>query len=83
MKILSIVGARPNFIKVAPLHRAFLTYPAIESKIVHTGQHYDNQLSNIFIRQLNLPRPDHFLNVFPGSPAQQMADIMHKFDAVL
>lgn len=83
MKILSIVGARPNFMKVAPLHRAFLTYADIESKIVHTGQHYASQLSDVFIRQLDLPQPDHFLNAFPGSPAQQMADIMHKFDAVL
>ncbi|GAB3807975.1 UDP-N-acetylglucosamine 2-epimerase (non-hydrolyzing) [Spirosoma humi] len=83
MKILSIVGARPNFMKVAPLHRAFVTQPNIQSKLVHTGQHYDSQLSDIFIRQLDLPQPDYFLYASSGSPAEQMADIMHKFDAVL
>ncbi|GAB3789778.1 UDP-N-acetylglucosamine 2-epimerase (non-hydrolyzing) [Spirosoma horti] len=83
MKILSIVGARPNFMKVAPLHRAFLSQPDTQSKIVHTGQHYDSQLSDVFIRQLDLPQPAHFLNALPGSPAEQMADIMHKFDTVL
>ncbi|AKD56941.1 non-hydrolyzing UDP-N-acetylglucosamine 2-epimerase [Spirosoma radiotolerans] len=83
MNVLSIVGARPNFMKVAPLHRAFLSQPNTQSKIVHTGQHYDHLLSDIFIRQLDLPQPDHFLNALPGSPTQQMADMMHKFDAVL
>ncbi len=83
MKILSIVGARPNFMKVAPLHRAFLAHPNIESKIVHTGQHYDSQLSGIFAQQLNLPHPDYCLNVNPGTPTQQMAGIMLKFEDVL
>lgn len=83
MNVLSIVGARPNFMKVAPLHRAFLSQPDVQSKIVHTGQHYDRQLSDVFIRQLDLPQPDYFLNASSGSPTQQMADIMHKFDAVL
>lgn len=83
MNVLSVVGARPNFMKVAPLHRAFLTQSDTQSKIVHTGQHYDSLLSAIFIRQLDLPQPDYFLNAFPSPPAQQMADIMHKFDAVL
>lgn len=83
MKILTVVGARPNFMKVAPLHRAFLTQSRIQSKIVHTGQHHDSQLSDVFIRQLDLPRPDYFLNTLTGSPAQQMADIVDKFAAVL
>lgn len=83
MKILTIVGARPNFMKVAPLHRAFLAKPGIHSKIVHTGQHYDSQLSDVFIRQLDLPQPDYFLNALPGSSAQQMTDIISKIDAVL
>ncbi|MFD2932691.1 non-hydrolyzing UDP-N-acetylglucosamine 2-epimerase [Spirosoma flavum] len=83
MKILSVVGARPNFMKVAPLHRVFLEHPSIKSKIVHTGQHYDVQLSDIFVRQLNLPQPDHCLNVGAGTPTQQMADIMLKFEGIL
>ncbi|GAB3725104.1 non-hydrolyzing UDP-N-acetylglucosamine 2-epimerase [Spirosoma lituiforme] len=83
MKILNIIGARPNFMKVAPLHRAFLRQPNTQSKIVHTGQHYDSQLSDVFIRQLDLPQPDYFLNALPGSSTQQMADVMNKVDAVL
>ena len=69
--------------KVAPLHRAFLAHPTIESKIVHTGQHYDVQLSDIFVRQLDLSQPDYCLNVKPGTPTQQMAEIMLKFEDVL
>ena len=83
MKILSVVGARPNFMKVAPLHRAFLAQPGLESKIIHTGQHYDVRLSNVFIRQLSLPQPDYYLNVGAGTPTQQLADIMLKAEVVL
>lgn len=83
MKILSVVGARPNFMKVAPLHRAFLKVPGIQSKIVHTGQHYDARLSAVFIQQLDLPEPAYYLNVGAGMPDQQMADIRQKFEVVL
>ena len=83
MKILSVVGARPNFMKVAPLHRAFLTHPAIESKIVHTGQHDNARMSDVFFRQLDLPRPDHHLNVKAGTHTQQTAEIMLRFETVL
>ncbi|MVM29258.1 UDP-N-acetylglucosamine 2-epimerase (non-hydrolyzing) [Spirosoma sp. HMF4905] len=83
MKILSVVGARPNFIKLAPLHQAFLAYSTIESKIVHTGQHYDTGMSDVFFNQLRLPQPDHYLNVNPGTTTQQTADILHKFERVL
>ncbi len=83
MKILNIVGARPNFIKVAPLHRAFLAQPEIESKIVHTGQHYDACMSDVFFNQLNLPQPDHYLDVSSGTITQQTADIMLKFEKVM
>ncbi len=83
MKILSVVGARPNFMKVAPLHRAFLAQPAIESKIVHTGQHYDARMSDVFFNQLDLPKPDYYLGVGSGSPTQQTAEIMVKFEAIM
>ena len=83
MKILSVVGTRPNVMKVAPLHRAFSLYPAIDSKIVHTGQHYDDRLSDIFFRQLNLPKPDYHLNSCNETPTRQLADIMLKFEQVL
>jgi UDP-N-acetylglucosamine 2-epimerase (non-hydrolysing) len=83
MKILSIVGARPNFMKVAPLHRAFSKYPEIESKIIHTGQHYDAKMSDVFFNQLELPKPDYFLGVGGGSHTQQTAKIMIEFEQVM
>ena len=83
MKILSIVGARPNFIKVAPLHRAFLNYPVIESKIVHTGQHYDAIMSDIFFAQLELPKPDYHLGACSGTATQQTADILLRFENIV
>ncbi|TDB61373.1 non-hydrolyzing UDP-N-acetylglucosamine 2-epimerase [Arundinibacter roseus] len=83
MKILSIVGARPNFMKVAPLHRAFLAHPTIQSRIVHTGQHYDSRMSDVFFNQLQLPVPDYFLGIGGGSHTQQMANIMLAFEPIL
>ncbi|GHB56823.1 non-hydrolyzing UDP-N-acetylglucosamine 2-epimerase [Persicitalea jodogahamensis] len=83
MKILSIVGARPNFMKVAPLHRAFASREGLESKIIHTGQHYDARMSDVFFKQLELPEPDYFLGVGGGSHTQQTARTMLAFESVL
>lgn len=83
MKILNVVGARPNFMKVAPLHRAFSSRSGVVSKIVHTGQHYDDRMSDIFFRQLDLPQPDFFLGVSGGTQTQQIARIMLAFEQVL
>lgn len=83
MKILNVAGARPNFMKIAPLHRAFLRYPDIESQIVHTGQHYDFRMSGIFFEQLGLPEPDHFLGIGSSSPAAQTAQIMLAFEKIV
>ncbi len=83
MKILNIVGARPNFMKVAPLHRAFQNHPNIESKIVHTGQHFDAKMSDVFFEQLELPKPDYFLGIGGGSHTQQTARIMLAFEEVM
>ncbi|GAA4458855.1 UDP-N-acetylglucosamine 2-epimerase (non-hydrolyzing) [Nibrella saemangeumensis] len=83
MKILSIVGARPNFMKVAPLHRAFQRYQQIQSKIVHTGQHHDALMSDVFFQQLELPTPDYFLGVGGGSPTQQIANMMLAFEQII
>jgi UDP-N-acetylglucosamine 2-epimerase (non-hydrolysing) len=82
-KILSIVGARPNFMKVAPLHRAFQHHPTIESKIIHTGQHFDARMSDIFFNQLSLPQPDYYLGVATGTHTQQTAEIMLKFEEIM
>lgn len=76
MKIFSIVGARPNFMKVAPLHRAFARTAGMESVIVHTGQHYDERMSDIFFRQLGLPEPDFYLGAGGGTHTQQTAKVM-------
>ncbi len=83
MKILNVVGARPNFMKIAPLHRAFSQHPYIESKILHTGQHYDAKMSDIFFNQLELPKPDFYLGVGGGSHTFQKAHVMLKFEEVL
>jgi len=90
MKILSVVGARPNFMKVAPIIREIDRYnrdfPAskkIKHKLVHTGQHYDETMSDAFFRDLHLPKPDVYLGVGSGSHAAQTAEIMKKFEGVL
>lgn len=82
MKVLSIVGARPNFMKVAPLLRA-LARAGHGSVLVHTGQHYDANMSDAFFRDLGMPAPDHHLGVGSGSHAQQTAKVMSLFEPVL
>ncbi|GAB3027582.1 non-hydrolyzing UDP-N-acetylglucosamine 2-epimerase [Spirosoma pulveris] len=83
MKIISVVGTRPNFVKVAPLHRALLTQPSVQSILVHTGQHYDDRLNEVFMTQLNLPPPDYCLAVGAGTIPQQTAEIIRKFEGVI
>lgn len=74
MKIASIVGARPNFVKLAPIHAALRS--AIDHVIIHTGQHYDYELSEIFFQQLKIPKPDYNLNVGSATPMAQIADMI-------
>lgn len=82
--ILSVVGARPNFMKVAPIHRAFVAYQnTISHKIVHTGQHYDALMSDAFFADLDMPAPTHFLGVGSGTHAEQTAKVLLGFDTVL
>ncbi len=83
MKIINIVGARPNYMKVAPLHRAFQKYADIDSKVVHTGQHYDERMSSIFFDQLGLPKPDYYLGVGSGSHAVITAKVMVAFEKIV
>ena len=82
-KILSVVGARPNFMKVAPVHKELLNFPDINHLICHTGQHYDKKMSDIFFKDLELPKPDFYLGVGSGTHAEQTAGIMLKFEKVL
>jgi UDP-N-acetylglucosamine 2-epimerase (non-hydrolysing) len=82
-RILCIAGARPNFMKIAPVLRAFARDPRFEARLVHTGQHYDDRLSKVFFDELAIPRPDVDLEVGSGSHAQQTAEIMKRFEPVL
>lgn len=79
-KILNVVGARPNFMKVAPVHRALMRLKGVQSFIVHTGQHYDRAMSDVFFEDLNLPRPDVYLDVGSGTHAVQTAAVMVRFE---
>ena len=83
MHILHVVGARPNFMKAAPVLRALRTYPEVRQTLVHTGQHYDAAMSDVFFQQLDMPDPDCNLGVGSGTHAQQTAAIMHAFEPVL
>jgi len=83
-KILSVVGARPNFMKVAPLHKVFLQMPdKFIHKICHTGQHFDEKMSTIFFTELELPKPDFYLGISGGSHAEQTGKIMIAFEKVV
>lgn len=76
MKILHVVGARPNFMKVAPVHRALSHRSNVNQIVVHTGQHYDFNMSDVFFQQLGLQPPDINLHAGTGSHAQQTGEIM-------
>jgi UDP-N-acetylglucosamine 2-epimerase (non-hydrolysing) len=79
-KVFIIVGARPNFMKAAPLLTALKKYPQFKVLLVHTGQHYDKEMSDLFFRELRLPPPDIYLNVGSGSHGSQTAKIMMRFE---
>ncbi len=83
MKVIAVVGARPNFMKIAPLMEAFRGESSIEPVLVHTGQHYDHQMSDLFFRQLGIPEPDINLGVRGGSHAVQTGRIMEAFEPVV
>jgi UDP-N-acetylglucosamine 2-epimerase (non-hydrolysing) len=84
LRILHIVGARPNFMKVAPIMREMFRYPKdFHQMVVHTGQHYAPQMSQVFFQELDLPQPDVNLNVGSGTHAWQTAQIMMHFEPVL
>lgn len=83
MKIINVVGARPNFMKIAPIIEAMNIYPQhIEHLLVHTGQHYDEKMSRAFFDDLGMPKPDLDLEVGSGSHAEQTARVMVEFEKV-
>ena len=83
MHITCIVGARPNFMKVAPILEAARRVQGLRTRLVHTGQHYDERMSSLFFDQLGLPQPDVYLGVGSGSHAAQTARVMLQFDEAL
>lgn len=84
MKILHVVGTRPNFMKIAPIMRTMAKFPReFEQILVHTGQHYDENMSKVFFDELEMPYPNVNLGVGSGSHASQTAQIMHRFEPVL
>ncbi len=83
IKIICICGARPNFMKIAPIMRAFKQNGGFEPLLVHTGQHYDKNMSELFFDELGIPKPDINLEVGSGSHAVQTAEIMTRFEPVV
>jgi UDP-N-acetylglucosamine 2-epimerase (non-hydrolysing) len=83
MRIVNVVGARPNFMKMAPLLREMRRHPDIVTTLVHTGQHYDDAMAGQIFRDLKLPAPDISLEVGSGSHAYQTAEVMKRLEGVL
>jgi UDP-N-acetylglucosamine 2-epimerase (non-hydrolysing) len=84
MRIVYVVGTRPNFVKTAPVIAALRArLPEGRHAIVHTGQHYDRLMSEVFLEELGVPAPDHMLEVGSGSHAQQTARVMERLEPVL
>ncbi|MEI6059580.1 MAG: UDP-N-acetylglucosamine 2-epimerase (non-hydrolyzing) [Bacteroidota bacterium] len=82
IKIINIVGTRPNFMKIAPIMQSMKLSSRIEPILLHTGQHYDTLMSDTFFTELQIPHPDISLNIGSDTHARQVAQIMEKFDAV-
>lgn len=83
MHFLHVVGARPNFMKVAPVMRAIERFGNVRQSLIHTGQHYDSNMSEVFFRQLRIPAPDVNLGVGGKSHAQQTADVLSRLEGVI
>jgi len=83
MKITNIVGARPNFMKMAPLIREMSRHPEIQARLIHTGQHYDDAMAGRFFQDLGLPTPDVSLEVGSGSHAYQTGEVMKRLEPIL
>ncbi|MGB9771708.1 MAG: non-hydrolyzing UDP-N-acetylglucosamine 2-epimerase [Candidatus Kapaibacteriota bacterium] len=83
VKVVSVVGARPNFMKVAPIHRMLIKHSeGVQHLICHTGQHYDYEMSRVFFEDLGLPKPDFYLEVGSGTHGEQTGKILIEFEKV-
>jgi UDP-N-acetylglucosamine 2-epimerase (non-hydrolysing) len=83
VKVVAVVGARPNFMKIAPLMWEIGQRTGIDARLVHTGQHYDERMSRLFFDELRIPRPDYNLEVGSASHAVQTAEVMKRFEPVV
>ena len=83
LRVLSVVGTRPNFMKVAPVARQLAEHPELEHTLIHTGQHYDDAMSRVFFHELGLPEPDVYLGVGSGSHTAQTARVLAGLEPVL
>src|ERR1700733_13349471 len=83
IRLAVVAGARPNFMKIAPLMKALAGDPDFNAVLIHTGQHYDDNMSGSFFRDLGIPAPQHHLEVGSGSHAQQTAEIMKRIEPIL
>lgn len=83
MKIITIVGARPQFIKAATVSRVLRSTPHCQEILVRTGQHYDKNLSDIFFQELEIPQPDYHLGIGSGSHGQQTGQMLQAIEQVL
>jgi UDP-GlcNAc3NAcA epimerase len=83
MKILTIIGARPQFIKAAVISRVIKNYPEIQEIIVHTGQHFDENMSDIFFEEMDIPKPDYNLNINGLSHGAMTGQMLEKIEEVL
>ncbi len=83
LKVVTVVGARPQFIKAAPLSLALRAIPGVEERLLHTGQHYDPEMSEVFFEQMGIPRPDYRLDVGSGTHGRQTAAALAGIEEVL
>src|SRR5437660_6998402 len=83
MHLLHVVGARPNFMKAAPVWRALSARSEVKQTLSHSGQHYDNNMSDVFLSQLCMPVPDVNLGVGSASHTQQTAEIMRRLEPIV
>ncbi|MEJ2721820.1 MAG: UDP-N-acetylglucosamine 2-epimerase, partial [bacterium] len=81
--VIAVVGARPNYMKVAPVWRELDKIDHASKKLVHTGQHYDTNMSKVFFDDLRLPKPDMYLGVGSGSHSEQTSKVMVEFERIL
>ena len=81
-KVIFMAAARPNFIKIAPIINEAKKYAEFNCLLVHTGQHYDKNMSDTFFDQLNIPKPDIHLNIGGGSHAEQTGNTMIAFEQI-